>query len=146
MAAIGINQAMMNTFNKELTALMDKHVLKANVIKRKIAFDILREIVRRSPVDTGRYRANWILSLRSPTQEDATQEEFAFGKTFLTKNAVGDGLNVIAKALPGDDIWFNNNVPYAERLEEGHSKQAPAGIVGPVIERYINMLNAEVGV
>jgi hypothetical protein len=29
--------------------------------------------------------------------------------------------------------WFTNNVPYAQRLEEGHSKgQAPQGIINRI--------------
>ena len=29
----------------------------------------------------------------------------------------------------GDDIWISNNLPYIEALEEGHSQQAPHGMV-----------------
>ena len=38
------------------------------------------------------------------------------------------------KTRKGFDV--ENRVPYIERLEKGHSRQAPRGIVGPTLKSY----------
>ena len=126
----GINEAALIGFNRDLNALMRKHIKQANRIKQKVAFDILQQLIERSPVDTGFFRANWLVSLHQPADELVGEE----GRPVGVSMTVGRGGAVIALAKLGDDIWFSNNVPYAEALEAGHSGQAPAGVVGPVIE------------
>jgi hypothetical protein len=36
----------------------------------------------------------------------------------------------------GDVFYIINNLPYMPALEEGHSKQASEGIVGPVVAQF----------
>ena len=43
------------------------------------------------------------------------------------------GLSVWAKAAIGDVLWINNGVSYIFALENGHSRQAPQGMVEPAI-------------
>lgn len=89
---------------------------------RTIAIQCLNEVVMRSPVDTGRFRANNQLSIGSPIY--ASREEFDKngGATILEGAAKLSGLE------PYTVVFIQNSLPYAEKLENGHSKKAPAGI------------------
>lgn len=91
-----------------------------------IAMFCLRGIVRKSPVDTGRFRSNWQVSKNVPrtTQLNLTKETQAATiargqRTIETFDLKNDSMIII-----------QNNLPYANRLENGWSKQAPNGMVG----------------
>lgn len=88
---------------------------------KKVAFEALSRIVVRTPVDTGRARGNWQVTINDPAQGEAGDVDRA-GSATISKGSV-----VINQATTGDVIWITNNVPYIVRLAEGWSKQAPAG-------------------
>ncbi|MCK8144540.1 HK97 gp10 family phage protein [Citrobacter sedlakii] len=89
---------------------------------RFISLQLLNEIVSRSPVDTGRFRANNQVSIGSP-EYSTTNATDKYGSATLQQ-----GSAVIAQGKPYSVIYIQNNLPYAEPLENGHSQQAPAGI------------------
>jgi hypothetical protein len=82
-------------------------------------------IIKRSPVDTGRFRNNWQFSIDAP----------ATGKDPGGANQV-ELVNVSNKMVPGNTFYMTNNLPYAERLEYGWSKQAPKGMVRVTLGEY----------
>ena len=100
---------------------------------KKIALQVLRGVVLKSPVDTGRFRANWQVSIGSPieTELDAVEPRRVNqgGGDTLAK-----GRATILNAPQIDVVWLSNNVPYAERLENGYSKQAASGVVAVTLE------------
>lgn len=72
----------------------------------------------------GRFRGNWQVSFDAPT----TDETGRVDKTGnLTKAAGNYTLSLFKVGMKA--IYFCNNVPYAYRLEMGHSSQAPEGMV-----------------
>ncbi|HFV9241328.1 TPA: hypothetical protein ACIAIH_000196 [Enterobacter bugandensis] len=72
----------------------------------------------------GRFRGNWQVSFDAPT----TDETGRIDKTGnLTKAAGNNTLSLFKVGMKA--IYFCNNVPYAYRLEMGHSSQAPGGMV-----------------
>ncbi|WP_048223506.1 hypothetical protein [Enterobacter quasiroggenkampii] len=72
----------------------------------------------------GRFRGNWQVSFDAPT----TDETGRIDKTGnLTKAAGNYTLSLFKVGMKA--IYFCNNVPYAYRLEMGHSSQAPEGMV-----------------
>lgn len=72
----------------------------------------------------GRFRGNWQVSFDAPT----TDETGRVDKTGnLTKAAGNYTLSLFKVGMKA--IYFCNNVPYAYRLEMGHSTQAPGGMV-----------------
>lgn len=91
---------------------------------RAIATAMHGEVVSRSPVDTGRFRRNNIISIGAPVFS-TTQEVDKDGAE--TK---ADGIAALSSLTPYTVVYIQNNLPYAERLENGHSGQAPAGIYG----------------
>ncbi|WPP68971.1 HK97 gp10 family phage protein [Acinetobacter pittii] len=85
---------------------------------KKITMDTVQSLVVSSPVDTGAYRASHIISIGSGD----------FGVRGPETNAVQDAAIQAVKFKLGNLIYIQNNQPYAERLENGWSDQAPQGI------------------
>ncbi|EOV8808297.1 TPA: HK97 gp10 family phage protein, partial [Acinetobacter baumannii] len=69
-------------------------------------------------VDTGAYRASHIVSVGSAD----------FGVREPETNPVNDAAIQAVKIKLGNLVYIQNNQPYAERLENGWSDQAPQGI------------------
>lgn len=94
-------------------------------VSRQLARIGLRAVVKRSPVDTGRFRGNWRVGIGAA---DLTFKE-------NLKDKVGDytlsrGFTIINRAGWGERIFVTNITPYGIYLEGGSSPQAtPGGIV-----------------
>lgn len=73
----------------------------------------------------GRFRGNWQVTFDRPAVGAIDRVDKAGTATLAA------GREVLAHYDSGEygSIWFTNNVPYAQLLEYGWSKQAPAGIV-----------------
>lgn len=95
----------------------------------QVVLDLLSEIVDRTPVKSGRARANWRVGLGAPPRGTTRQVDVVGNVT------VRNGLLVLQSmtGVPGQ-VWLANNVPYALRLERGSSSQAPYGMVALAIE------------
>lgn len=106
------------------TAFMDQIESDLARQTRIIAMAILGEIVLRSPVDTGRFRGNTIVSIGSPVFDAVDKADKGGGATLASGQAILEGLK------PYSLVFLQNNLIYAERLENGHSKQAPGGVFG----------------
>ena len=91
----------------------------AHRLQRGMAITLLNNLQLLSPVDTGRYRSNHIVSFGSPDYR-YTENTGGMGESF---NAI-QGLT--ANELPV--IHVQNNLPYSQRIEEGWSGQAPQGV------------------
>lgn len=87
-----------------------------NIVVRKMALFALRRIVQRTPVETGRARANWQVTIGSP----ADGVLGAFDKSGAA--AVATGESVIAQIRGASyvpSVWISNNLTYIVTLEEG---------------------------
>ncbi|MDO7434595.1 HK97 gp10 family phage protein [Acinetobacter baumannii] len=87
---------------------------------KKITMDTVQSLVVSSPVDTGAYRASHIVSVGST--------DFGVGEP--ETNPIHDAAIQAVKIKLGNLVYIQNNQPYAERLENGWSEQAPQGIYG----------------
>ena len=113
----------MSTFNLDISNFIDKTSKTADAEVRKICLDLLTGIVLKTPVDTGRARANWFTSIGNPSA-NITEATDPSGSS-----SISSSMSAISKAT-GNVLWITNNLPYIYRLEfEGWSKQAPAGMV-----------------
>lgn len=72
----------------------------------------------------GRFRGNWQVSFDAPTTDETGRVDKSGN---LTKAAGNYTLSLFKVGMKA--IYFCNNVPYAYRLEMGHSSQAPGGMV-----------------
>ena len=116
--------------NEEFIELMGG--VKEAVIQ--LAIEGLNGVKLKSPVDTGQFRSNWIVSIggvNEAVENWSELEKEAKNGPDLGKN----NLKIIQDySASGDVLVFpsiniQNNLPYALRLEYGHSKQAPLGMV-----------------
>lgn len=102
---------------------------------RRITFEAFSRVVKRSPVDTGRFRANWNVSFGTPDY------------TTTPSVAQGRGDLQAAEALKspvGGVTYISNGLPYAQRLEYGWSKQAPAGMVRVTVAEFDGLVSGAV--
>lgn len=91
---------------------------------RTIAIQLLNEVTMRMPVDTGRARANTIVSIGSPVYQVLDSYDKAGGAT------IAEGASRLSGLEPYTVVYLQNNLPYIERLEDGYSKKAPVGMFG----------------
>jgi hypothetical protein len=72
----------------------------------------------------GRFRANWFVAIGSPNESTIAAVDPSGNAT------IAAGLAVLTAVKTGQPIFITNSLPYAHKLEfEGHSKQAPAGML-----------------
>ena len=100
---------------------------KAIQLQQKIALQVLRGVVLRSPVKTGRFRGNWLVSTGSPVAYSVATMDPSGQAT------ISLGANTIAALRELGVVWISNNLVYGPALESGHSKQAPAGMVAVTV-------------
>jgi hypothetical protein len=93
---------------------------------RKALFDLMGEIMNGTPVDTGRARGSWSMGTDWSEWE---LPEGDYGN--MDMNAA---LSQVMSRFPISDHYvLFNNLEYIQALEEGHSKQAPAGFVAKAL-------------
>lgn len=98
---------------------------------RIVSFALLQRLMIVSPVDTGRFRGNWFLSLGKSSRE--INQERRSGSALQEGKAVIDS----ATAIDYPTIILSNNLPYAEALNNGHSKQAPRKFIESEISNVV---------
>lgn len=90
---------------------------------REIIIEIGNSLIRMSPVDTGRFRGNWQMTIDAPTASTLS----TLDPTGAEATARIAGESILFRA--GTTAFIVNNLPYAIPLEYGHSDQAPGGMV-----------------
>lgn len=117
-------------FAADLAKLCAKAGDKAELVVRKVALDMGGTLIDMSPVDSGRFRNNWVTATGSMSTATGASADPSGGtaRTLLQMK--------VADWKPGQTIWLTNSMPYAMRLEHGHSKQAPAGMVKLTVQNY----------
>ena len=107
----------MSKFKATIDTFADipEHVVRGGVI------NLFNNIVKRTPVDTGRARGNWFTSISAPSRQvtESTSEAASYAGVS----------NYVSTWDVSKPIYITNNLPYIMRLEYGSSKQAPAGWV-----------------
>lgn len=103
---------------------------------RKAALRADQVVVLATPVDTGRARANWIASVIAPADR-ADNKPDPSGQAAINQAAAVVG----SYKLEFGSIFLTNNVEYILPLEQGHSQQAPHGMVQQAIVAAKDVLN-----
>jgi hypothetical protein len=126
----------MADFSIPLDKLAAKMQADLETVARKATLDLFRSVLLKSPVDTGRFRANWNVGETIDTSTTASTDE-ARGASEVAKVA----------ALPvGGILYMANSLPYARRLEyEGWSQQAPQGMVRLTAIEYSTYVQKAIG-
>lgn len=120
----------MASFSDDIARFTKKALTRAETIHRKVGIEVASSVILKTPVDTGRARANWMPSLGYSI--DITKE--AFDKTGQVQ--IGAATRTFSGAKLEQTLWLSNNLPYIQRLETGYSNQAPAGMVAVTIAEW----------
>jgi len=113
-------------------------VEKVSAIQRAVFLEMGKRIIERTPVATGRARSGW----NADVEEFNTEVSFPFATNqFLTgdeatQKAINSTLAATGKHKTGQDLTLSNNVEYITYLNNGSSKQAPAGMTDEVINEF----------
>lgn len=99
---------------------------------RKLAIDAYAQVTQRTPVDTGRARASWRLATGAP---DTSVEEEGKGSYPVQRPSLPK-----TGGAPFTVYFITNNLPYVKALEDGHSQQAPLGMVAVTITSLKNAM------
>lgn len=116
-------QRSLQRFNKEVQAFAAKIPGRVTELQKKLVLEALTRIVQKTPVDTGRARGNWQVSIERPSMAalDTTDRD---GSRTIQK-----GLEAVANLPDFSVVWISNNLEYITFLEDGSSQQAPSGMV-----------------
>lgn len=106
-------------FKADLNKVAELFGTTVGVVRRRIALEIWVGVVKMSPVDTGRFRASWNLTEGHVDTSVKPEGKHSYPRPSALR---GNPDNFAV-------TWITNNLPYAVPLEEGHSKQAPFGMV-----------------
>ena len=119
-----------------MTNLSVKSELEAEVNKlaRATTINVLKGVVLATPVDTGRARGNWQVSISKPIESQNSVNDLSGGSTI----SKGVAKTLAQKKVKYPIFWVVNNLPYIEELNKGSSKQAPVKFVETVIKRVDN--------
>ncbi|TGU75107.1 HK97 gp10 family phage protein [Geomonas terrae] len=110
-------------FADDISKWTQKAKGQMEVAIRATAFEAFKRVILRSPVDTGRFRANWGVSVGSPWLGNVAYVDPS-GQTAMGEAAKGvDSWNCQGS------IFLCNSTEYGQKLEYGSSKQAPQGMV-----------------
>lgn len=143
MAGPTVTVKNLDQFKLELDNFFSRTVpAQHTLLMKKIALDLLKKIVLRTPVGNpdlwknpdahppgyvgGRARANWQVALDVlPSDSETLATVDANGNLAIT-----DGTNKLLNLnKPYGVVWIFNNLPYIVRLENGWSGQAPQGML-----------------
>lgn len=132
-------------FGLDLTRFAEKAGTAANAAISKICLDLTSSIILKTPVDTGRARANWQTSIGNPISTTIEFNKDSGGNAIAPNQSAGSHFAIAAAEraafqAPGNVFYISNNLPYIASLEfglystgpktvGGFSRQAPSGMV-----------------
>lgn len=112
------------SFTLDLTKFATKANADMRLVVQKISMEAFKRVIFRTPVDTGRARANWGCTIGKPRA--AMQIE----STDKSGSATTAAMVATVQGFKGDgSVFLVNNVPYINELENGSSQKSPQGMV-----------------
>lgn len=125
------------SFALDVSRFVEKAKKNPEKVMRQVSIKLFSAIIKASPVDTGRFRMNWMASGGNPDSgvTDATDKSGNI--------AIGNATSFVLKAADWHEFTLTNNLPYAQRLEYGWSQQAPQGMVRTNVSRFQQLINEE---
>lgn len=109
------------TFALDINRFAELAGRRANQVVRKVVLDISKGVIKKSPVDTGRFKGNWQYGTDS-APAGAVEIYDEDGRGTLAHIA-----GQVPQQAAGHVHYIVNNLPYAQALEDGHSTQSPPG-------------------
>lgn len=127
----------MSTFARQIESFALKVNTATEKVIRAVVIELFSSVIADTPVDTGRARGNWQTRVNTPATDEINRLDPSGFKSMAEARAANFKL--------GDVVYLTNNLPYINRLEfEGHSKQAPNGMVRKNVARIEGILRKAV--
>jgi hypothetical protein len=145
-------ERLMGTFSADIRAWVEKTKDDADKVVRFALTTLDGKLVQRSPVGDAKYwknpppkgysggafRGAWAVAIGSPASG---------GTGIIDKDGsatIAAHASIIAQAKAGQVQYITNALPYAKRLEQGWSRQAPVGLVALTVVEWNNIVDAAV--
>ena len=137
----------MAKWSLDLTQYTNGKKVEIKEVRKAYTFALYSSIVKKTPVDTGRARGNWNITVGHDDTSASSRTTPQFKSPSELPKAEGD-----------ETIYISNNLDYIAKLEyggfpknpeggsgktvNGYSKQAPNGMVGVTLANNENIFNA----
>lgn len=122
------------SFSSDIEKIAKKLNLSIESTVRATALELFGSIIVGTPVLTGRAKGNWQTSINEPITSIVDRT----GET----ESIAELEDVAGGSIAGKILWLSNNLPYIRRLEfDGHSSQAPAGMVRINVSRIESIVS-----
>lgn len=130
----------MSKFTLDVRAFSEKAKKNPEIVMRQVSLKLFSAIILGSPVDTGRFRNNWFAAAGPTPSRETTTYAGKQGTAAINRasKVIGE-----SRGYGWTELTLANNLPYAQRLEYGWSKQAPMGFVRVNIARFNSLLAEE---
>ena len=139
----------MSSFEDQMKAFAKKANMSVEKTVKGTAIKLFSAVIKSSPVDTGRFRANWTAAGVQPSTVTTDMTDKSGSA------ATGAMVNYINSAKGQTVFTLANNLPYAHVIEYGgypgdgpntvggFSKQAPQGVVRVNVARFEAILEEQ---
>jgi len=118
-----------NDFDKDLRIFATVQVPSDHTeVVKKVALQVLKGVVNKTPVDTGRARSNWMTEVNA-IPENTVELTGNLSRAQAAAESINRGVEAVAGLKPFSNVSIANNLPYIGVLEYGGSKQAPDGML-----------------
>lgn len=108
---------------KEIDRMNEAYKIQIKKAMKVGIIEALRQVTISTPVDTGRARWGWYLSIKVPSTETPPEGKYGVPKINERMQAINDNFTI------SDTLYLTNNVLYVTYLNNGTSRQAPAHFV-----------------
>ena len=96
-------------------------------LMKMASIEFFRQVIIATPVDTGRARFGWYITVNTPSEEVPPMGQYTIPSV--------ESHSKVGTFTVKDRLFITNNVPYITKLNAGSSKQAPAKFVEKAAER-----------
>lgn len=127
------------TFSTNIAKYVKNVELGMDDVIIEFAEGVSQELIKLSPVDTGRFRSNWQITANEPANTSLLSTD-RVGTLTQARNKL-EIRNIMLGGGAVRSIYFSNMLIYANALEYGYSKQAPQGVVGITAARLSFIMN-----
>lgn len=160
------------SFTLDVSRFVEKAKKNPEKVMRQVSIKLFSAIIKASPVDTGRFRMNWMASGGTPASGTSR------GTDPSGANAISAMVSTVSGLPDWSEFTLTNNLPYAEVIEfggyatgfhgpkrpsnlgskfvgplrpkapsrtttDGYSLQAPQGVVRVNVQRFNKLLEEE---
>ncbi|MGV8864099.1 MAG: HK97 gp10 family phage protein [Pseudomonas sp.] len=123
------------SFADDIRRASAKFTERHDKIVRAATIDLFSGVIKSTPVDTGRAQGAWATSVGAPSSATPDRE----GDAAAIAEVVAT-----TPAGAGQETYLSNALPYIERLENGWSDKAPAGMVTINMDRVSKIVAAAI--